>query len=355
MASGIFYQTHFFPLLKLKGEVNEIFMTLKAKNGSRIPVMVNAKASGNDSQLIYIGLFSTVWERQKYEQALLDATKAQKKAIEENAVLIQLKKELEINQQRLDRNLAMVNDRNAEYLQIGKVLTHDMQEPIRKIYFYLETLKNNLSSHQIQENNSSIVILNKSVTRLQRLTNALLDFVSTASKEEPYAQLAAAPLLQQAAKEVQEELGIDDLLLEVSPIPEFWGKASQIRRVFFEIIKNAVIHNDPTLPLVMKVNAVIIAENAYRVTAGKYQFTDHVQIELRDDGVGFDSQYEQYVFGLLNKLRVNPDALGIGLTLCRQIVAAHQGQIKIQSTPLMGSKVTITIPIKPPQDFYNEN
>src|ERR1051325_1521698 len=42
VASRIFYQTHFFPLLKLHGEASEIYFSLRSKNGEDIPVLVNA-------------------------------------------------------------------------------------------------------------------------------------------------------------------------------------------------------------------------------------------------------------------------------------------------------------------------
>jgi PAS domain S-box-containing protein len=54
----IFYQTHFFPLLKLHGKVEEVYLSLKARSGAEVPVLVNAcrRAQGeshtNDCALI---------------------------------------------------------------------------------------------------------------------------------------------------------------------------------------------------------------------------------------------------------------------------------------------------------------
>ena len=39
----IFYQTHLFPLLKMQGQVEEIYLSLRTKNGDEIPVLVNAR------------------------------------------------------------------------------------------------------------------------------------------------------------------------------------------------------------------------------------------------------------------------------------------------------------------------
>ncbi len=48
ISSRIFYQTHFFPLLTLQGTVNEVFMTLLAKDKTYVPVLVNGTTTKND-------------------------------------------------------------------------------------------------------------------------------------------------------------------------------------------------------------------------------------------------------------------------------------------------------------------
>ena len=45
LATGgkIYYQTHFFPMLKLQGSVEEVYFKLRAKNGEIVPVLANAR------------------------------------------------------------------------------------------------------------------------------------------------------------------------------------------------------------------------------------------------------------------------------------------------------------------------
>src|ERR671920_1819044 len=43
VAGRIFYQTHFFPLLRLHGKAEEVFLSLRAKSGAEVPVLANAK------------------------------------------------------------------------------------------------------------------------------------------------------------------------------------------------------------------------------------------------------------------------------------------------------------------------
>src|SRR5688572_24143840 len=42
VGARIFYQTHFFPLLKLQGVADEVYLTLRTKDGGEVPVLLNA-------------------------------------------------------------------------------------------------------------------------------------------------------------------------------------------------------------------------------------------------------------------------------------------------------------------------
>ena len=106
LSSRLFYQTHFFPLLRLNGKVSEIFFMLRSKAGESIPVMVNATRDANGEKAINLAIFIIVWERQKYESEILESKKKLQNTFESNEVLKNLQTQLEENQQKLDRQIA---------------------------------------------------------------------------------------------------------------------------------------------------------------------------------------------------------------------------------------------------------
>src|SRR5690242_11004393 len=76
IGAKIFYQTHFFPLLRLHGHAEEIFMLLRAKSGDDVAVLVNAVRRQRASEWVTDCVLVRVRERQKFEDALLRAKKA---------------------------------------------------------------------------------------------------------------------------------------------------------------------------------------------------------------------------------------------------------------------------------------
>ncbi len=71
VGARIFYQTHFFPLLKLRGHAEEIFMLMRAKSGEEVAALVNAVRRERDGEYVTDCILLRVLERQKYEDALL--------------------------------------------------------------------------------------------------------------------------------------------------------------------------------------------------------------------------------------------------------------------------------------------
>ena len=347
ISSRIFAQTHLFPILTLEGKANEIFLNLKPKAGNAVPVMVNVKSSQENGLTSYVGTFATIWERQKYETELILAKKELEKAHRESAEFQKLEKEFESKHQQLDSNLSLLMQRTEEYLQIGKVLTHDMQEPIRKIAFSFQSL---LEAERIKQDGDDlrkIDVINRSVSRLRNLTSALFDFVDLNSVKEVAIFLPIADLVREAEMEVRDLLHVADFKVLTGDMHDFFGRPTQIRRVFVELIKNSVENRDIERPLVIQVNSIAIKSNSYQVHTEKYNYVDHVQIEFSDNGLGFESRFESYVFGLSNKISKNSNEVGIGLTLCKQIISQHQGSIKAISKLGQGSKFTIVIPVNP--------
>lgn len=102
VAGKIYYETHFAPLLRLQGSFNEVALDLVAKNGDRIPILVNA-AERRDEDGKAISIWITVFnatDRRRYESELLAARRALSAA---NQELQDLNEELSATNQNLDR------------------------------------------------------------------------------------------------------------------------------------------------------------------------------------------------------------------------------------------------------------
>lgn len=116
IASRIFYQTHFFPLLKIYGKAEEIYFSLKAKTGQDIPILVNAVRRENLETFLNNCIFIPIRHRIQYEDELLKAKKVAEAAIEaqkaaEMALRQEYKKSILLTEltQRIRQSLDLVD------------------------------------------------------------------------------------------------------------------------------------------------------------------------------------------------------------------------------------------------------
>lgn len=115
-ASAIFCQTHVWPMLLRDGKVSEIYLELKACNGSRVPVMTNARLVARDGARHVIWLFFVAHERKQYEAALLQSKKRSESLAAE---LAQAKEKLvELNHQ-LEARVESTEEQNRTLSQLS--------------------------------------------------------------------------------------------------------------------------------------------------------------------------------------------------------------------------------------------
>jgi two-component system sensor histidine kinase BaeS len=83
------------------------------------------------------------------------------------------------------------------------------------------------------------------------------------------------------------------------------------------------------------------------VTAGLC--SEALRIQIRDTGPGITSEEQERIFAPLYRSQPGrrfPQGMGLGLTIARDLVAAHGGHLDLVSTPGQGSEFTISIPVR---------
>ena len=83
------------------------------------------------------------------------------------------------------------------------------------------------------------------------------------------------------------------------------------------------------------------------ITISGYTRDQQVDIEIRDNGIGFDQQYADHIFSIFQRLhhKTEYSGTGIGLAMCRRIAQNHQGNITATSEPGQGATFHITLPL----------
>jgi signal transduction histidine kinase len=95
-------------------------------------------------------------------------------------------------------------------------------------------------------------------------------------------------------------------------------------------------------------NAFKFTPRAGRVTVDAGEKGESVWVSVADTGVGIASEELPYIFQQFYRGGESrpPEkrGMGLGLAICREIIAAHQGQIRVESANGEGARFTFTLP-----------
>lgn len=218
-------------------------------------------------------------------------------------------------------------------------LAHELRNPLAPISTASEILKR-LDDGSVPARRNAIDMLGRQLQQMVRLIDDLLDVsrISTGKlllKISPVDLIAvlhsaeeiAAPLIQRRTHTLQRDYPSPPLYVE--------GDAVRLAQVFANLLTNAAKYTPPG------------GQIAVHVASGDEWAT----VSVRDNGMGIPQHLQSAIFDLFvqldQSLERNNSGLGLGLTLTRQLVELHGGQIEVHSDGAgCGATFTVKLPLK---------
>ena len=341
MATRIYYQTHVYPLITLKNAANELSLTLQTRQRAQIPVLLNVVRYEQDGQLLNYFSFLPVYQRRQYEQDILAAKKTAENELLRNEKLTQTQRELEQHQVELDRQMSRIIQRNDELEQFGKVISHDLQEPLRKIMIFADLLTNSNAHKQAETREMSLAGIGKASARLRQLIGDLQLYFTLSNQLSNTEPVDLMAVLKRVCQEYEPAIVTFDL----KTLPTVVGNGVELLSLFRHLLDNAVKFRQLEQPALVSISSTVVGHNSFRVTPDKYNYVDYVRIIISDNGIGFDNRQRGEVFRIMKKLHLHTPGVGLGLAMAKKIVERHNGQISAESAVGKGTKITLLLPV----------
>jgi signal transduction histidine kinase len=256
---------------------------------------------------------------------------------------------LEIKIAERTKELVLKNEelelKNHELQQFSWVVSHDLNEPIRKIQIFIKIIKD----LYLKENEKAIDYVDrtiKSAERMQTLITDLLAYSRLSANVKPE-KTDLNIVLQEVLSDFDYLIERKNAIVKTGGLPTIDSIPSQLRQVFQNLIGNALKFSGNAETPIIEITSELIKTK---------DFDGEVSpdgIIVSDNGIGFDEIYLDRIFIIFQSLndRQTYEGTGIGLAIAKKIVEKHNGLITAKSQIGKGASFIIVLPLK----YENQN
>lgn len=252
-----------------------------------------------------------------------------------------------VKEKQLQQYNAELKRSNEDLEQFAYVASHDLQEPLRKIRAFGDRLTSKFTNQLETQGTDYIARMQAAAARMQLLIEDLLSFSRVSRAEADYQLLSTKTLVDEVLEDIDLQISQQKAVIRIGSMLDFYGDKSQIKRLFQNLIGNAVkFHKLDEHPVVDISCKMMERSEAETETGMPLRETPFVRISIKDNGIGFDEKYVEKIFNIFQRLngRTAYEGTGIGLAICRKIVSNHGGYITAKSIEDVGSEFIIILP-----------
>ena len=262
-------------------------------DGTRIPVLVGAAALSQEPELTWISY-------------VVDLTA----------------------QKALDRDLRLANQRlsaaNEELQSFAYFAAHDLKSPLRTISSMTEMLMRQVEGKLGADSKQMAAYIQSGVKQMNALISDLLDYAKVAGDTDMAAEAVdCARLFALTVMNLQSQIRAAGATVTSDPLPTVQA-GNELAQVFQNVLENALKYRSERPP---------------EIHVSARRKGDEWIFSVRDNGIGFEMQYAEHIFGVFQRLHGygQYEGTGIGLAICKKTIERFGGKMWVESEPGAGS------------------
>ena len=284
------------------------------KKGEIIPTEISVGTYKKKGRVIGINVMHRdITERKEMERKLQEYAEHLEDMVEERT------KELRESQERLIKS-----ERLATIGQLATMVGHDLRNPLSAIQNACYYLKMKLGASKDEKVEKMFGIIDKEINYANNIVKDLMDFSRV--KKPDLKKIDLISSIQDTISQLKFPENVT-LTTKFSEVPVIEADPDQLRRIF----QNITLNGARAMP------------DGGELTISTRKNGDFVEAAFTDTGVGIPEENMDKLFVPL--FTTKAQGVGLGLSICKNLVDGHNGRIEVKSKVGEGSTFTIKLPI----------
>lgn len=262
-----------------------------------------------------------------------------------NAKITKANEELEKQYEAIEKYATELKKKNQELDAFTHISSHDLQEPLRKIQTFTNIILAREYDNLSPDGRIKFDRILYATNRMRELINDLLSFSRTNITDRVYENTDLNTMVENIKEALRENIKEKNAVI----VTDLHGKINIIPFLFIQLLENLVNNalkfSKKDIPLQIEIKS--------RIASGKDLKNDkllpletYCHISFKDNGIGFDPEYSEKIFGVFQRLHSRDvyEGTGMGLAIVKKIVENHNGIILAAAQPMQGATFHIYIP-----------
>jgi signal transduction histidine kinase len=233
-------------------------------------------------------------------------------------------------EQRVIERTAQLEAANKELEAFSYSVSHDLRAPLRAIDGFSRIVQEDYADKLDAEGRRLLKVVCASSRQMGQLIDDLLAFSRLSRKGVEKSDVDMTEMARSVAAQLRSAESERAVDLTISALPAGQGDGAMIRQVFVNLISNALKFTRHTAGAKIEIGSQGEPAPVYYV---------------RDNGAGFDMQYQNKLFGVFQRLH-GPEEFegtGVGLAVVQRIVHRHGGQVWAEAKVGAGATFYFTL------------
>ena len=308
--------------------------TLQARMATQQRAEAQLSAVISIAVLLFFGLLAALYrlntfyvrERDRAEFAIRQANdELEVRVAERTAELENQTRELELRTSQLERS-------NTDLESFAYAASHDLQEPLRMVSNYTGLLARRYRGKLGEDADIYIRYASDSAIRMQQLVDDLLRYSRAGTQALKRDWVSMQEVVDNALSNLEDAVQQNSAVITHDQMPAVVADRIKIVQVVQNLISNAIKFRK--------------RDEAPRVHISARRSEAAWIFSVADNGIGFDTKYEERVFTMFQRLHAVGEypGNGIGLSICKRIVQHHHGRLWVESEIGKGSTFFFSLP-----------